>query len=263
VTHVPPAACFDPAVRLAARGLSAWYGDVPALADVTLDVPAGAVTVLIGPSGSGKSTFLRCANRMIDTVRGARVRGLLALDGRDVRASGRGVETLRRRFGVLTQKPAPFPGSIRENVAWGLRLHRLAKTTAEVDAGVRRWLERVGLWDEVRDRLHERPAALSLGQQQRLCLARALSYEPEILMLDEPCAALDPQGAARVEDLIARAAGRHTVLVATHNLGLARRLAAHAAFFHEGRVVEAGPAEQVFGSPRDALTRDYLAGRFG
>jgi phosphate transport system ATP-binding protein len=250
-------------VPIAVRDLSVWYGDVLALDRVSLDVPADAVTVLLGPSGAGKSTLLDCANRMIDTRRGARVEGLVTVDGRDVRAFGRRVERLRRRFGVLSQRPSPFPASIRENVAWGLRLHGLARTPAAIDAGVERWLAQVGLWEEVCDRLGDRPATLSAGQQQRLCLARALSYEPEILLLDEPCAALDPPSAAQVESLIARMGRWRTVVLATHHLALARRLAQHVAFFCQGRLVEAGPAREVLEAPREALTRDYLAGRFG
>jgi phosphate transport system ATP-binding protein len=252
----------DPTVRIAARDLSAWYGDVLALDRVSLDVPAGAVTVLLGPSGSGKSTFLACANRMIDTVRGARVGGLLTVDGRDVR-SFRRVERLRRRFGVLAQKPSPFPASIRENVAWGLRLHGLARTPDAIDAGVARWLDYVGLWEAVRNRLDERPAGLSVGEQQRLCLARALSYEPEILLLDEPCAGLDPPSAAQVESLIARLGHARTVVLATHHLSLARRLAWQVAFLWRGRLVETGLASEVLATPREALTRDYLAGLVG
>jgi len=250
-------------VQVAVRGLSVWFGPVRALDAVSLDVRRGVVTVALGPSGSGKSTLLRATNRMLDSIRGVRIEGLVSVEGRDVREPGRSVEKLRARFGVVTQKPRCFPTTVFDNVAYGLRLHKLTRTPAQTEERVRFWLERVGLWEEVKDALRARPERLSLGQQQRLCIARALAYEPDILLLDEPCAALDPHNAALVETLLCELAGRHTVLVATHDLNLARRVAERIAVFWYGQVIEEGARDEVLERPREPVTRDYFAGRTG
>ena len=261
VLDVPPSVGED--VHIAVRSLSVWFGAVQALDRVDLDVRRESLTVLLGPSGCGKSTLLKAVNRMVDTVRDVKVQGLVAMDGRDVRDPRLGVEKVRRRFGVVAQKPQPFPSTVYENVAYGIRLHRLTRTPAETGARVRYWLQRVGLWGEVKDELDARPKNLSLGQQQRLCLARALSYEPEVLLLDEPCAALDPITSAQVESLIRELSARQSVVVSTHNLGLARRMADRVAVLVQGRLLQEGEREEVFGNPRDGVVRDYLEGRTG
>jgi phosphate transport system ATP-binding protein len=252
--------------RVAADSLSVAYGGRTVLRDVSLTLPEGRVTALIGPSGCGKTSFLSCFNRMTDLIPGCRVTGRATLDGDDIFAPGTDVVALRRRVGMIFQQPNPFPLSIRRNLELPLRELGVRKR-AELDEIVETVLAGVGLWDEVKDRL-ERPAqALSGGQQQRLCVARALALEPEVLLCDEPCSALDPISSGVVEDLIAGLRGRYTVVIVTHNLAQARRIADHAAFFWLrdgcGRLIEDAPAERLFAEPRDELTAAYVRGARG
>jgi len=246
-------------VKIALRGINVYYGEHRTLRDVYLDLYRDGINVALGASGSGKSTLLRCLNRFIETVRGGRIEGVVAIDGRNVLARSQNVTRLRRRFGMVVQKPNPFPRSIYENVAYGPRIHRLGGGKQALDRLVRQALEQVGLWHEVAGELRTKATELSVGQQQRLCLARALAYEPEILLLDEPFASLDPISAARIEDLILALAPNHTVMLATHDLARAAKLARHAAFLHEGRLVEHAAAETLLAHPREPETRAFIA----
>ena len=248
---------------MTARHVSVHYGETRAVDDVSLDVPLDAVTALIGPSGCGKSTFLRIFNRMNDTIPGARVFGEVRLDGEDVYGIAMDVVHLRARVGMVFQRPNPFPKSIYENVAYGPRIHGLAADRAELDRIVESSLRRAGLWDEVKDRLAERGTALSGGQQQRLCIARAIAVDPEVILMDEPCSALDPAATARIEDLIHELKGRYAIVIVTHNLQQAARVSQRVAFFHLGRLVEYGDTSDLFTNPREARTRDYITGRYG
>jgi phosphate transport system ATP-binding protein len=250
-----------PPAKLTAQGVSVWYGAKPALSDISLDILLDEVTALIGPSGCGKSTFLRTLNRLNDTVAGARVEGRVMLDGEDVYAAD--PVGLRARVGMVFQAPNPFPKSIRENVAYGLRIHGLARGRAEIDAQVERALTRAGLWAEVRDRLAEPALALSGGQQQRLCIARALAVEPEVILMDEPCSALDPIATARIEELIGDLRGAYAICIVTHNMQQAARVSQRTAFFDEGRLIEYGATSDLFTNPRETRTRDYITGRYG
>jgi len=249
--------------RLAVAQLTAWYGATSGVRDVTLGFEANTVTALIGPSGCGKSTFLRSLNRMHELVAGARVTGRVLLDGHDLYAPGVNPIQVRRRIGMVFQKPTPFPTmSIAENVAAGLRVGpRL--NHAEREAEVERALRRAALWDEVKDRLHRSALELSGGQQQRLCVARTIAPEPEVLLLDEPTASLDPVGTGRIEDLIHELKREFTVIIVTHNLQQAARVSDTTAFFYLGELVEAGPTAQLFTAPARAQTEAYVTGRFG
>ena len=251
------------APKMTARGVSVYYGTACAVADVSLDVPLDEVTALIGPSGCGKSTFLRTFNRMNDTVQGARVSGEVRLDGEDVYGPQMDVVRLRARVGMVFQKPNPFPKSIYENVAYGPRIHGLATDRDELDQIVEGSLRRAGLWDEVKDRLAERGTVLSGGQQQRLCIARAIAVDPEVILMDEPCSALDPAATARIEDLIQGLKGRYAIVIVTHNLQQAARVSQRVAFFHAGALVEYGATSDLFTNPRESRTRDYITGRYG
>ena len=250
-------------VKMRIRGLSAWYGPSRALTEVTLHIPARSVTAIIGPSGCGKSTLLRCLNRLHEEFPGARRSGRVFLDDLDIYGPLVDPIRVRRRIGMVFQRPNPFPTmSIFDNVAVGLKLHGLARGAALAEA-VRAALERVGLWKEVRGQLHRSGVALSGGQQQRLCLARALAVNPEVLLLDEPCAALDPVSSMQIEELIRELKETHTVIIVTHNIQQAARLADYTAFLLHGRLVEAGPTARLFTRPADRRTEDYLTGRFG
>ena len=249
--------------KMTARDVSVHYGAKPALSGISLDIRQDEVTALIGPSGCGKSTFLRTLNRLNDLVPGARVQGRVTLDGEDVYAATTDPVSLRARVGMVFQAPNPFPKSIRENVAYGLRIHGLARGRAELDALVERALTRAGLWMEVRDRLAEPALALSGGQQQRLCIARALAVEPEVILMDEPCSALDPIATARIEELIADLRGRYAICIVTHNMQQAARVSQRTAFFDEGRLIEYGATPDLFTNPRETRTRDYITGRYG
>lgn len=257
-------------MELRAEALALTYDGSPpvtALRDVSLRMPAGEITAIIGPSGCGKSSFLSCLNRMCDLVPGARVEGSVYVDGEDILQPGVDVRALRRRVGMIFQRPNPFPLSIRRNLELPLREHGLARTKPELDELVEAALRDVGLWDEVKDRLGGAALKLSGGQQQRLCLARALALNPRVLLLDEPCSALDPLAGGVVEDLIARLRGRYTLVVVTHNLAQARRIADHVAlFWHRdgaGRLVEADATEALFERPREDITRAYIRGERG
>jgi phosphate transport system ATP-binding protein len=249
--------------KLSARDVSVFYGTKRALHDVTVDIPNACVTAIIGPSGCGKSTFLRCFNRMNDTVPSARVTGQLRLDGRDIRAADMDVVQLRARVGMVFQKPNPFPKSIYENIAYGPRIHGLATDRAALDAIVEKALRRAGLWDEVKDRLQDSGTSLSGGQQQRLCIARAIAVDPEVILMDEPCSALDPVATAKIEELIDDLRQRYAIVIVTHNMQQAARVSQRTVFFDMGVMVEEGDTSTIFTRPVQARTRDYITGRYG
>ena len=252
----------EAALRFELRGLSCFYGPKQAVFDVSMEVPAQGVTALIGPSGCGKSTILRCLNRMNDVIEGFSVGGNVLLDGEDVYAPGFDPVELRRRVGMVFQRSNPFPSSIFDNVAYGLRLHR-RPPRAELELAVEEALRAAALWDEVKDRLDASASSLSGGQQQRLCIARALAVRPEVLLFDEPASALDPISTARVEELVTELGKRLTIVIVTHNLQQATRVADRTAFFLLGKLVEYGPTVQVFTTPADPQTEAYVSGRFG
>ena len=249
--------------KMSARGVSVFYGDKQALKDVSIDIHEDRVTAFIGPSGCGKSTFLRCLNRMNDTIPSARVAGKIELDGEDITSSSMDVVQLRARVGMVFQKPNPFPKSIFENVAYGPRIHGLSSSRATLDAIVETSLKRAGLWDEVKDRLQESGTALSGGQQQRLCIARAIAVDPEVILMDEPCSALDPIATAKIEELIHELRGRYAIAIVTHNMQQAARVSQRTAFFHLGELVEYGKTSEIFTNPREQRTQDYITGRYG
>ena len=253
----------DPAIKIKLRDINVFYGEKQALFDVGLDVPERAVTALIGPSGCGKSTFLRCINRMNDTIPGARVEGRIELDGEDVNDKSIDPVVLRARVGMVFQKPNPFPKTIFENVAYGPRIHGIASGKAELEAIVERSLKRAGLWKEVSERLHQPGTGLSGGQQQRLVIARAIAVSPEVILMDEPCSALDPIATARIEELIDELRTQYCIVIVTHSMAQAARVSQKTAFFHMGKLVEAGPTGEIFTNPRDTRTQDYITGRFG
>jgi phosphate transport system ATP-binding protein len=249
--------------KVIARGVNVFYGEKQALKNVDLDVPENAVTALIGPSGCGKTTFLRCINRMNDTIPTARVTGRLTIDGRDVYDPEIDVVQLRARVGMVFQKPNPFPKSIFENVAYGPRIHGLARSKAELEEIVMTSLKRAGLFEEVKDRLAESGTALSGGQQQRLCIARAIAVSPEVILMDEPCSALDPIATAKVEELIDELRNNYTIVIVTHSMQQAARVPQRTAMFLLGYLVEEGATEKMFTNPDDKRTQDYITGRFG
>ncbi len=249
--------------KMSARDVHVFYGTTEALKGVSLDITTDEVIAFIGPSGCGKSTFLRCFNRMNDTVASARVTGTITLEGEDVYAPTMDVVQLRARVGMVFQKPNPFPKSIYENIAYGPRIHGLARSRSELDGIVENALQRAGLWTEVRDRLDEPGTALSGGQQQRLCIARAIAVDPEVILMDEPCSALDPIATAKVEELIDELRGRYAIVIVTHNMQQAARISQKTAFFHLGDLVEFGDTRQIFTNPRETRTKDYITGRYG
>jgi phosphate transport system ATP-binding protein len=249
--------------KISARGVNVFYGDKRAINDVSIDIDAGVVTAFIGPSGCGKSTFLRTLNRMNDTISGARVEGAILLDGDDIYGAGMDVVQLRARVGMVFQKPNPFPKSIYENVAYGPRIHGLTSHRSELDAIVEKSLRRAGLWDEVKDRLTDAGTALSGGQQQRLCIARAIAVSPEVILMDEPCSALDPIATARIEELIYELRERYAIVIVTHSMQQAARVSHRTAFFHLGVMVEYGDTSTIFTNPREERTKDYITGRYG
>jgi phosphate transport system ATP-binding protein len=247
--------------KLEVEKLNAWYGRNHALRDVSLAVPPRSVTAAIGPSGCGKSTFLRCLNRMHELVPGARSEGRMLLDGKDLYGHDVDPVELRRRVGMVFQRPNPFPTmSIRDNVAAGLKLNGVRGSHDEV---VERTLRQAALWDEVKDRLSASALSLSGGQQQRLCIARALAVEPEVLLMDEPASALDPIATAKIEDLIHELKDRYTIVIVTHNMQQAGRVSDRTAFFYMGELVEVGPTEKIFTNPSEKRTEDYVTGKFG
>ena len=254
-------------VRSAARkievqGLDFYYGDQQCLFGVDLDVPQRCVTAFIGPSGCGKSTLLRCFNRMNDTIEKTRLSGRVALDGEDVYSAKTDVVGLRRRIGMVFQKSVPFPKSIFENVAYGPRVSG-TRDRRQLEAIVERALDRAALWQEVKDRLGDSALALSGGQQQRLCIARALATDPEVVLMDEPASALDPASTGRIEDLIFELKERYTIVIVTHNMQQAARISDLTAFFYQGKLIESGPTQDLFTTPRERQTEDYITGRFG
>jgi phosphate transport system ATP-binding protein len=251
------------APKMSANAVSVFYGDKQALKDVSIEIHEDRVTAFIGPSGCGKSTFLRCLNRMNDTIPSARVTGRIELDGENINSSAMDVVQLRARVGMVFQKPNPFPKSIFENVAYGPRIHGLASSKAELEQIVEKSLKRAGLWEEVKDRLQESGTALSGGQQQRLCIARAIAVDPEVILMDEPCSALDPIATAKIEELIHELRGRYAIAIVTHNMQQAARVSQRTAFFHLGELVEYGKTSEIFTNPREQRTQDYITGRYG
>jgi len=248
--------------KVKVQNLNFYYGEVQALFNVSMDIPACRVTALIGPSGCGKSTFLRTLNRMNDIIEGSRVDGKIFIDGRDIYSNGTDVVSLRKKVGMVFQKPNPFPKSIYENVVYGPRIHGVKKRE-KLDEIARECLVNASLWDEVKDRLEQNALELSGGQQQRLCIARALAVGPEILLMDEPASALDPRSTARIEDLIETLSRKYTILIVTHNMQQAARISSFTGFFYEGRLVEFNSTEKIFTNPGQKQTDDYITGRFG
>jgi phosphate transport system ATP-binding protein len=245
------------------RDVNVFYGAKQALKSVSIDVGRRQVLAMIGPSGCGKSTFLRCLNRMNDTIPGARVTGKIVLHGRDIHDEQLDVAQLRARIGMVFQKPNPFPKSIYDNVAYGPRIHGQARSRAHLDEIVCTSLTRAGLWDEVKDRLTSPGTGLSGGQQQRLCIARTIAVQPEVILMDEPCSALDPIATARIEDLIEELRESYAIVIVTHSMQQAARVSQRTAYFHLGELIEVGDTDRVFTNPRHRLTEDYITGRFG
>jgi phosphate transport system ATP-binding protein len=249
--------------KMSARDVKVFYGPKEAIKGVSIDIDMDNVVAFIGPSGCGKSTFLRTLNRMNDTIPIARVEGDITLDGENIYSSSMDVVQLRARVGMVFQKPNPFPKSIYDNVAYGPRIHGLAPNKAELDQIVENSLVRAGLWSEVKDRLSDSGTALSGGQQQRLCIARAIAVDPEVILMDEPCSALDPIATAKIEELIHELRGRYAIVIVTHNMQQAARVSQKTAFFHLGTMVEYGDTSDIFTNPREERTRDYITGRYG
>ena len=249
--------------KITAADVQVHYGDTHAIKDVSIDIPAKTVTAFIGPSGCGKSTFLRCLNRMNDTIDICRVTGKIELDGEDIYDKRVDPVQLRAKVGMVFQKPNPFPKSIYDNIAYGPRIHGLANTKADLDVIVEKSLRRGAIWDEVKDRLAQPGTGLSGGQQQRLCIARAIAVSPEVILMDEPCSALDPIATARIEELIHELSTEFTIVIVTHSMQQAARVSQRTAYFHLGRLVEVGDTEQIFTKPQHEMTHNYITGRFG
>lgn len=254
---------LDRNVNMACRNVDVFYGTKQAIMDVSLDIGKNEVISMIGPSGCGKSTFLRCLNRMNDTIESCKVTGDIRLDGENIYDPKLDVVPLRARVGMVFQKPNPFPKSIYENIAYGPRIHGLCANKSELDDVVEDSLVRAGLWDEVKDRLDDLGTGLSGGQQQRLCIARAIAVNPEVILMDEPCSALDPIATATVEELIDELRANYTIAIVTHSMQQAARVSQRTAYFHLGRLVEVGPTNHIFTNPSHKLTEDYITGRFG
>ena len=248
---------------MTARGVNVHYGDKHAVKNVDLDIGRNEVLAMIGPSGCGKSTFLRCLNRMNDTIATARVDGVITLDGNNIYDPKQDVAQLRARVGIVFQKPTPFPHSIYANVAYGPRIHGFARSRGDMDELVQISLARAGLWDEVKDRLSTAGTSLSGGQQQRLCIARTIAVNPEVILMDEPTSALDPIASAKIEDLIDELRANYAIVIVTHNMQQAARVSQRTAYFHLGDLVEVGPTDLIFTNPQQKLTEDYITGRFG
>jgi phosphate transport system ATP-binding protein len=262
-TAPPPTTSAPPRAKIDVSAMNFYYGAHRVLEQIDLKVMPHHVTALIGPSGCGKSTFLRSLNRMNDIIPGTRVEGKVLIDGEDIYAASVDVVNLRRRVGMVFQKSNPFPKSIFENVAYGLRINRMTRSREELRGRVEASLKAAALWDEVRDRLHTSALALSGGQQQRLCIARALAIEPEIVLMDEPASALDPIATQRIEELIYQLKARYTIVIVTHNMQQAARVSDVTAFFWLGKLVESGRTDKIFTAPSEKLTEDYVTGRFG
>ncbi len=249
--------------KITTKNLNVFYGAKQALFDLNIDMPENSVTALIGPSGCGKSTFLRCINRMNDTIDGCRVDGEILVEGRNINAAEQDVVQLRAWIGMVFQKPNPFPKSIYDNVAYGPRIHNMTKNKAELDALVETSLRRAGLFEEVKDRLSDSGTSLSGGQQQRLCIARTIAVNPEIILMDEPCSALDPIATARIEELIDELKEHFTIVIVTHSMQQAARVSEKTCFFHMGKIIESGATSQIFTAPVHQQTQDYITGRYG
>jgi len=265
-TDMPRSTPIDPStrpIRIQTRDVTVHYGSKQALFGISIDIPDRAVTSFIGPSGCGKSTFLRCINRMNDTIEGARVGGKITLDGEDINDPALDVVELRARIGMVFQKPNPFPKSIYENVAYGPKIHGIARSKSDLDEIVVSSLRRAGLFEEVKDRLNEPGTGLSGGQQQRLCIARAIAVGPEVILMDEPCSALDPIATAVIEELIDELRENYTIVIVTHSMQQAARVSQKTAFFHLGKLIEEGVTESIFTNPAHKQTQDYIMGRIG
>ena len=262
VRTAPVTAAAKPA-KVVARDVNVYYGDKHALKHINVDVPDRGVMAFIGPSGCGKSTFLRCINRMNDTIASCKVTGNITIDNQDIYDPALDVVQLRARVGMVFQKANPFPKSIYDNIAYGPRIHGLANNKSELDDIVAASLEKAGLWGEVKDRLADSGTGLSGGQQQRLCIARAIAVNPDVILMDEPCSALDPIATAKVEALIDELRTNYCIIIVTHSMQQAARVSQRTAFFHLGTLVEEGVTEQIFSNPRDQRTQDYITGRFG
>jgi phosphate transport system ATP-binding protein len=253
---------MSPEAKIEAKNLDFYYGNKKALKNISMVAPKNKVTALIGPSGCGKSTFIRTLNRMNDVIPNARVEGQVIIDGVDIYSQRVDVVELRRRIGMVFQKPNPFPKSIFDNIAYGLRINGM-KDRKRIEAIVERSLEEAALWDEVKDRLRDNAFSLSGGQQQRLCIARSLAVEPEVILYDEPCSAIDPIATAKIEDLIQKQREKYTVVIVTHNMQQAARVSDYTAFLMLGELIEYGETPQIFTNPKNKLTEDYITGRFG
>jgi phosphate transport system ATP-binding protein len=255
ITHPDP--------RMSCRNVNVWYGDKQAIKNVSLDIGKNEVIAMIGPSGCGKSTFLRCLNRMNDNIDGCRVTGELVMDDQDIYDRRMDVVLLRAQVGMVFQKPNPFPKSIFENIAYGPRIHGLAATKTDLEEIVVTSLQKAGLWNEVKDYLDQPGTGLSGGQQQRLCIARAIAVNPEVVLMDEPCSALDPIATARIEELIDELREHYTIAIVTHSMQQAARVSQRTAYFHLGDLIEVGDTDRIFTNPDHQLTEDYITGRFG
>ncbi len=249
--------------KFSIRNVDVFYGEKQAIYDVSMDIAHNEVVAMIGPSGCGKSTFLRCLNRMNDTIEGCRVKGSLKLEDQEINHAKMDVVPLRARVGIVFQKPNPFPKSIYENVAYGPRIHGLVSKRTDMDEVVETSLRRAGLWEEVKDRLDVPGTSLSGGQQQRLCIARTIAVSPEVILMDEPCSALDPIATAKIEELIAELSKNFTIVIVTHSMQQAARVSKRTAYFHLGKLVEVNDTEKVFTNPGHQLTEAYITGRFG
>ncbi len=254
---------LDSPTKIDTRDVKLWYGEKQALSGININIPERQVTAFIGPSGCGKTTFLKCLNRMNDTIEGVRVEGQISMDGNDLYDRRIDVVQLRARVGMVFQKPNPFPKSIYDNVAYGPRIHGLARNKSELDEIVATSLRRAGLYNEVADRMQDTATGMSGGQQQRLCIARTIAVSPEVILMDEPCSALDPISTAQVEELIDELKENYTVVIVTHNLQQAARVSQYTGFFHLGRLIEYGETAQLFHNPAQRMTEDYITGRFG
>ena len=263
VAVTAPRIAREKPLKIKARNVDVYYGDKHAINDLSIDIPDGAVSAFIGPSGCGKSTFLRSINRMNDTIPSCRLTGNIEIDGRDIYDKSLDVVQLRARIGMVFQKPNPFPKSIYENVAYGPKIHGLSKNKSDLEEIVVTSLKKAGLFEEVKDRLDHSGTSLSGGQQQRLCIARAIAVNPEVILMDEPCSALDPIATARIEELIDELRQNFCIVIVTHSMQQAARVSQLTAFFHLGTLVEVGDTDDIFTAPKDKRTQDYITGRFG
>ena len=263
MTPTPKVAAMNETTKVSARDVQVYYGDKHAIKDVNIEIRPRTVTAFIGPSGCGKSTFLRCINRMNDTIASCRVEGLISIDSENIYDPKVDPVQLRAKVGMVFQKPNPFPKSIFENVAYGPRIHGLAAKKSDLDDIVASALQKAGLWNEVKDRLDSPGTGLSGGQQQRLCIARAVAVSPEVILMDEPCSALDPIATAKVEELIHELRENFTIVIVTHSMQQAARVSQRTAFFHLGELVEYGKTSEMFTNPREQRTQDYITGRYG